>query len=102
VARVLVTGGAGFLGAHVEGLAREIGVDPTGLVETIRGHNEFARTGVDTDFGKGSNPYNCATGDPEHSPNPCLWPIKKPSYCAAAVLHTPLGTSPGLRTNVHA
>jgi len=50
---VLVTGGAGFLGVHVEGLAREIGVDPTGLVETIRVQNEFARTGVDTDFGKG-------------------------------------------------
>ena len=51
---MLVTGGAGFLGVlHVEGLAREIGVDPTGLVETIRVQNEFARTGVDTDFGKG-------------------------------------------------
>jgi 3-oxosteroid 1-dehydrogenase len=37
----------------VEGLAREIGVDPTGLVETIRVQNEFTRTAVDTDFGKG-------------------------------------------------
>jgi len=102
VARVLVTGGAGFLGAHVEGLAREIGVDPTGLVETIRAHNEFARTGVDTEFGKGSNTYDRATGDPEHSPNPCLGPIEKPPFCAVAVFPTPLATSLGLRTNVHA
>ncbi len=86
----------------VEDLARKIGVDPTGLVETIRAHNEFARTGVDTEFGKGSNTYDRATGDPEHSPNPCLGPIEKPPFCAVAVFPTPLATSLGLRTNVHA
>ncbi len=86
----------------VGGLARKIGVDAAGLVETIRAHNEFAQTGVDADFGKGSNAYDRANGDPEHSPNPCLGPIQKPPYCAVAVVPTPLGTSLGLRTNVHA
>jgi len=85
----------------VEGLARTIGVDATGLVETVRAQNEYARTGVDTEFGKGSNAYDRGNGDPEHSPNPCLGPIEKPPYCAVAVLPTPLGTSLGLRTNVH-
>jgi len=37
-------------------LARTIGVDVAGLVETIRTHNEFARTGVDAQFGKGKTP----------------------------------------------
>lgn len=86
----------------VEGLARKIGVDAAGLVETIRAHNVCARTGVDTDFGKGSNAYDRANGDLEYSPNPCLGPLTKSPYCAVAVVPTPLGTSLGLRTNVHA
>jgi succinate dehydrogenase/fumarate reductase flavoprotein subunit len=86
----------------LEELARRIGVDAGGLVETVRTHNEFARTGVDIDFGKGSNAYDRAYGDPQHLPNPCLGPINRPPYCAVAVLPTPLGTSLGLLTNVHA
>jgi succinate dehydrogenase/fumarate reductase flavoprotein subunit len=86
----------------VEGLARKIGVNAAGLVETVRNHNEFARTGVDTDFGKGGNVYDRAYGDPEHLPNPCLGPINRPPYCAVAVFPTPLGTSLGLLTNAHA
>jgi hypothetical protein len=86
----------------VEELAQKIGVDGVGLVETIRAHNEFARTGVDTDFGKGSNQYDRAYGDPEHLPNPCLGQINRPPYCAVAVYPTPLGTSLGLLTNTHA
>lgn len=86
----------------LEELALKIGVDVTGLVETIRAHNEYARTGVDVEFHKGSNSYDRGNGDPEHMPNPCLGPIKKPPYCAVAVVPTPLGTSLGLLTNVHA
>ena len=86
----------------VEALARRIGVDAAGLNETVRSHNEFARTGVDTDFGKGGNTYDRAYGDPEHLPNPCLGPINRPPYCAVTVLPTPLGTSLGLLTNAHA
>ena len=86
----------------VEDLARRIGVDAGGLVETVNCHNEFARTGVDTDFGKGSNDYDRAYGDPAHLPNPCLGPINRPPYCAVAVHPTPLGTSLGLLTNAHA
>ncbi|HSB78770.1 MAG TPA: FAD-binding protein [Candidatus Methylomirabilis sp.] len=85
----------------VEGLARKIGVDAAGLVETVRVHNEYARTGVDAEFHKGNNTYDRGNGDPEHRPNPCLGHIQKPPYCAVAVLPTPLGTSLGLRTNVH-
>ena len=86
----------------VEELAHRIGVDAVGLVETVRTHNEFARSGVDIDFGKGSNAYDRAYGDPAHLPNPCLGPINRPPYCAVAVFPTPLGTSLGLLTNAHA
>ncbi|MFB3819276.1 MAG: FAD-dependent oxidoreductase [Candidatus Methylomirabilales bacterium] len=94
----------GYLRAadSVEGLARATGVDPAGLAETVRAHNEFARTGVDPEFGKGENAYDRHTGDPAHLPNPCLGPIARAPFCAVAVWPTPLGTSLGLRTDAHA
>jgi succinate dehydrogenase/fumarate reductase flavoprotein subunit len=94
----------GYLHAadSVEGLARAIGVDPAGLKETVRAHNEFARTGVDPEFGKGENAYDRHTGDAAHRPNPCLGPILRPPFCAVAVWPTPLGTSLGLRTDARA
>ncbi len=102
VLRRFVASGYLHVADSVEGLARQIGVDAAGLVATVRTHNEFARTGLDAEFGKGDNAYDRAGGDPEHSPNPCLGPIERPPYCAVAVLPTPLGTSLGLWTNVHA
>ena len=90
------------LAGSVEQLAREIKVDAAGLAETIRAHNEFARTGVDGQFGKGENAYDRACGDPTHLPNPCIGPIKRAPFCAVAVLPTPLGTSLGLLTDAHA
>jgi len=88
------------LADSIEGLARATGVDGGGLVETIRAHNEFARTGVDAQFGKGENAYDRAGGDATHLPNPCLGSIGKPPFCAVGVLPTPLGTSLGLLTDV--
>ena len=102
VLKRFVASGYLHVAGSVEGLARSIGVDAAGLVETVRAHNGFARTGIDAEFGKGSNAYDRGNGDPEHSPNPCLGPIEKPPYYAVAVVPTPLGTSLGLRTNVHA
>jgi 3-oxosteroid 1-dehydrogenase len=90
------------LADSVEELARTIGVDAAGLVETIRAHNEFARTGVDAQFGKGENAYDRACGDATHVPNPCIGQIARPPFCAVAVLPTPLGTSLGLLTDAHA
>jgi succinate dehydrogenase/fumarate reductase flavoprotein subunit len=86
----------------VGGLAHAIGVDATGLCETVRRHAEFARTGVDVDFGKGESAYDRANGDPQHRPNPCLGAIEHAPFYAVCVEPTPLGTSLGLRTNEHA
>jgi predicted oxidoreductase len=86
----------------LEELGRKIGVDSSGLVETVRTHNRDAATGVDTEFGKGSNVYDRTNGDLEHRPNPCLGPLASAPYCAVAVVPTPLGTSLGLRTDAHA
>jgi 3-oxosteroid 1-dehydrogenase len=95
---------SGYLRAAdtVEALARAIDVDAAGLAETVRRHNEFARTGTDADFGKGGNPYDRANGDPARRPNPCLGPIARPPFYTLRVEPTPLGTSLGLRTDASA
>jgi len=77
-------------------------VDAAALVETVRRHGEFARKGIDPDFGKGGNAYDRGNGDPSHQPNPCLGPIEKAPFYAVRVEPTPLGTSLGLSTNGHA
>jgi succinate dehydrogenase/fumarate reductase flavoprotein subunit len=90
------------VGDSIEALAKKIGVDPKGLAETVMKHNEYAKTGVDTEFGKGGNAYDQGNGDPDNLPNPCLGTIKEAPFYAIAVFPTPLGTSLGLRTNEHA
>jgi succinate dehydrogenase/fumarate reductase flavoprotein subunit len=86
----------------VEGLAQAIGVDVAGLAQTVHRHNEFARTGIDADFGKGGNAYDRGNGDASHGPNPCIGPIRRGPFCAVRVEPTPLGTSLGLRTDANA
>ncbi|HSD52641.1 MAG TPA: FAD-binding protein [Burkholderiales bacterium] len=86
----------------VEALASAIGVAPEGLTDTVRRHNDFARTGIDADFGKGGNAYDLGNGDPAHKPNPCLGPIERAPFYAVRVEPTPLGTSLGLRTDANA
>jgi 3-oxosteroid 1-dehydrogenase len=95
---------SGYLSAagSLEALAGAIGVDREGLLDAVCRHNEFARNGSDSDFGKGGNAYDRANGDPAHKPNPCLGPIERAPFCAVRVEPTPLGTSLGLRTDVNA
>lgn len=83
-------------------LARKTGIDPNGLVRTVHRHNEFARTGVDLDFGKGSNPYNLQFGDPSVGPNPNLSPIEKAPFVALRIHPGTLGTACGLKTTANA
>jgi len=86
----------------IEGLARELGLPPKTLAATVNRFNGFVFGGVDQDFGKGNNIYDRSNGDPAVSPNPCLGPIERPPFYAVEVWPTPLGTSRGLRADVHA
>jgi succinate dehydrogenase/fumarate reductase flavoprotein subunit len=83
----------------VEGLAASIGVDAAGLRATVARHNEFARTGIDLDYGKGSTEVSRFNGDPGHAPNPCLGPIAKAPYCAMALWPADAAADAGLRTD---
>ena len=83
----------------IEALAGRISVDAAGLADTIRRANDFARTGVDLDFGKGETELNRFNGDPNHGPNPCLGPIAAPPFCALAVWPAEIACSTGLATD---
>jgi 3-oxosteroid 1-dehydrogenase len=83
-----------------EELAQKIGANPAGLADTIRKNNEYARTGVDPDFRRGTNPFNTILlGDPTVKPNPNLGPISKPPLVALEIYPSTLGTCIGLKTN---
>ncbi|KAI1813110.1 FAD binding domain-containing protein [Poronia punctata] len=86
----------------LEELAQKIGIDVTGLMDTIRKFNAMAADGVDTDFGRGNNTYDNYFGDPKVGPNPNLGPIAKPPFYAVEVVPGDLGTKGGLLTDEHA
>ncbi|HMA13729.1 MAG TPA: FAD-binding protein, partial [Kiloniellaceae bacterium] len=95
---------SGYLreGATIATLAAKVGVPAASLEATVARANGFAASGVDLDFGKGSDAYDRGNGDPAVTPNPCLGPVATPPFYAVAVVPTPLGTSRGLSADVHA
>lgn len=83
-------------------LAKQMGIDPEGLQDTIDRMNRYARTGVDEDFQRGESAYDRYYADPAIKPNPCLAPIDKPPYYAMRVDAGDFGTQGGLVTDVNA
>ncbi|MGB7302094.1 MAG: FAD-dependent oxidoreductase [Burkholderiaceae bacterium] len=84
----------------LEALARDIGVDPSGLIDSARRMTAFASSGIDEDFGKGSDPLSRQNGDPGAGlPNPGLGRLETPPFYAVKVVPTDLGTSRGLLTD---
>lgn len=96
--------GFGVKGDSIADLARQMGIDTTGLQETITRFNTNANKGVDPDFGRGSQPWSAwMCGDPYHKPNPNLGPLVKPPFYAVE-LRRMGGTaiaSTGLLTDQH-
>jgi len=83
-------------------LARAIGVDPEGFVQTLGQWNPAARRGEDPVFGRGATEYNFFRGDRTHEPNPCLAPVEQPPFYAVRVGMSDLGAFAGLRTDAAA
>jgi 3-oxosteroid 1-dehydrogenase len=90
------------LAATISELAMKIGVDPSGLAQTVSDHNKYAEAGVDPDFGKGSTAYNRLFGHTRAAPNPNLAPIVKPPFVALRIVPSSLGTAIGLKTSGNA
>jgi 3-oxosteroid 1-dehydrogenase len=88
--------------ATVEDLARQIGVDPTGLARTLTRFNANAVKGTDPDFGRGESAYNDCLGDPGYRPNACLGPLDEAPFYATEIYPSDVGTCGGLLTNEYA
>ncbi len=86
----------------LDGLARAFGVDAPGLRRTVERHNGFARTGIDTDFGKGETELNRFNGDDAHQPNPCIGPLTTAPYYGLEIWPAEIAVSTGLSTDANA
>lgn len=83
----------------LEELAQKIGVDYNGLKDTMAKVKKYAETGVDEEFGRGSDAHDTMYGDPEVKPNACWGPMDKGPYYATQLLLGDLGTKGGLVIN---
>lgn len=84
----------------VEELAAKLGVDAAGLASTVSRFNDDARTGVDSEFGRGATEQDCHLGDPANTPNPCLAPLESGPFYAIELHPGVLGTAGGLQTDL--
>jgi 3-oxosteroid 1-dehydrogenase len=91
-----------FKADTLDALAAQIEVDASGLRETVDRMNEYAASGEDKEFGKGSNNFDRYYGDVNVKPNPCLAPIAKPPFYAMRIDAGDIGTKGGLLTDEYA
>jgi succinate dehydrogenase/fumarate reductase flavoprotein subunit len=86
-------------GKDLAELARECGIDPGPLAQTVAAFNANAAKGLDPQFGRGASAYNRVQGDAGHRPNPSLGTLKTGPFYAVKILPGSLGTFAGLRTD---
>lgn len=86
-------------GATLRDLAGKLGIDADHLERTVAAMNDYAKTGVDPDFKRGTTPYHRAAGDPAVKPNPNLGPIATPPFYAVKLMPGDIGAANGLVTS---
>jgi 3-oxosteroid 1-dehydrogenase len=91
-----------FRAASIEALAAKIHVPADVLRKTVDKMNDYAKNGVDPEFGRGSTIYDQMFGDANVKPNPCIGPIATPPYYAVAINCGDLGTKGGLKADAQA
>ncbi|MFC0862125.1 FAD-binding protein [Sphaerimonospora cavernae] len=92
--------GLAFRADTIAELAAKIGVPAGALTETIERFNGFARTGEDSDFGRGDSAYDRYYGDPTLK-NPTMDLIDKAPFYAFRIEAGDLGTKGGLVCDEH-
>ena len=81
-------------------LASLCGIDAAALEKTVQKFNQDSRTGVDTEFGRGSDAYQRFNGSTLYNdPNPTLAPIEQGPFYALRLVPGDIGSFTGLRTN---
>jgi len=82
-------------------LAGACGIDADNLVRTAERFNDFARRGVDEDFGRGTNAYAAYYADPRHRPSPTLGTVERGPFYAVQIHTGDVGTCGGIVTDEH-
>lgn len=78
-------------------LAQKLAVNPANLKAAVARMNEAARSGIDTQFHRGTTFYQRANGDPLHTgPNPNLGELATAPYYAVRLYPADIGSSKGL------
>lgn len=84
-------------GASVAELAGKLSIEPATLTETIARMNDHARSGVDSEFGRGTTDYHRVNGDASRGlPNPTLGPIATAPFYAVKLTPGDIGAATGL------
>ncbi|CAN7478544.1 FAD-binding protein [Variovorax sp. LjRoot290] len=86
----------------IDELVKKTGIDGAGLARTLERFNGFCRSGVDSDFGRGSRAFDRCHGDPTVTPNPNLGAIEKAPFYAVRMYPGDVGTAGGVVTDEHA
>jgi 3-oxosteroid 1-dehydrogenase len=97
-----VKGGYIIVADTLDELAKRCSLDPAKLAATVQRFNQFAKAGVDKDFGRGGSAYNRFFGDPSNHPNPSLGTIEEGPFYAVKMYPGDVGTAGGLVTDEHA
>ncbi|MDM0066852.1 FAD-dependent oxidoreductase [Variovorax sp. J31P207] len=83
----------------LEALAGRLGIDADAFAATIARHNDYAASGSDLEYAKGSTELNRFNGDPGQRPNPCLGRIGTAPFCALEIHAADAASSAGLATD---
>jgi 3-oxosteroid 1-dehydrogenase len=83
----------------VEGLARNLNIDPATLKSTVERFNRFVAQNRDEDFHRGERAYDRWLGDPYHKPSQTLGSITEAPFYAVPVLPGDVGTYGGVVTD---
>ncbi|NGO42318.1 3-oxosteroid 1-dehydrogenase [Streptomyces ureilyticus] len=86
----------------LDALAASIGIPAAALRATVNRFNSLARSGDDTDFGRGDSAYDHYYTDPSVRPNSGLAPLWLAPYYAFRIVPGDLGTKGGLLTDARA
>ena len=81
-------------------LAKNAGIDPAGLEQTVREYNVGAVKGEDPAYGRGRTSFNRYLADPANQPNPCVAPVQAGPFFAVKLIMGDLGTFDGIQTSV--
>ncbi len=83
-------------------LGGKIGVDPATLQQTVANMNQYARSGTDEEFGRGSDDYDRFFGDARVQPNSCIGTIERGPFYAVPIVLGDMGTKGGLKADAQA